>query len=103
LIGKAETSLDGIDIVAMRDGPQITNDQRDFLVAPVREDEILRALNSIGDLKAPGMDGFGAKFFKAAWSIVKKDVIAAVMEFFYDEKIYNAINSTLGYKKHSQP
>jgi hypothetical protein len=54
LTGKAETNLIGIDIVAMRDGPQITNDQREFLVAPVREDEILRALKSIGDLKALG-------------------------------------------------
>jgi hypothetical protein len=95
LMGKAETNLIGIDIVAMRDGPQITNDQREFLVAPVREDEILRALKSIGDLKAPGLDGFGANFFKVTWSTIKKDVIAAILEFFYDEKIYSAINSTL--------
>jgi hypothetical protein len=95
LMGKAETNLIGIDIVAMRDGPQITNDQSEFLVAPVREDEILRALKSIGDLKAPGLDGFGANFFKVTWSTIKKDVIAAILEFFYDEKIYSAINSTL--------
>ncbi|CAJ2661953.1 unnamed protein product [Trifolium pratense] len=95
LMGKAEDNLDGIDIVAMREGPQITNEQREFLVAPILEDEIFRALKSIGDLKAPGLDGFGANFFKTAWSIVKKDVIAAVMEFFYNEKIYSAINSTL--------
>ncbi|PNY02575.1 hypothetical protein L195_g025887 [Trifolium pratense] len=95
LMGKADTNLEGIDIVAMRDGPQITNDQKELLLAPIMEDEILRALKSIGDLKAPGMDGFGAKFFKSTWSIIKNDVIAAVMEFFYDEKIYSAINSTL--------
>lgn len=44
--------------------------------------EIEDALHGIGDLKAPGEDGCGAKFFKVCWSFIKKDVIAAVMEFF---------------------
>jgi hypothetical protein len=52
-------------------------------------------MKSIGDLKAPGLDGYGAKFFKTTWNIIKKDVIAAVMEFFNDETMYHAINSTL--------
>ncbi|KAI5445139.1 hypothetical protein KIW84_013408 [Lathyrus oleraceus] len=39
-------------------------------------------LEGIGDLKAPGIDGFGAKFFKASWHIIKGDVIEAIMEFF---------------------
>ncbi|XP_045791547.1 uncharacterized protein LOC123886260 [Trifolium pratense] len=43
LMGKADTNLEGIDIVAMRDGPQITNDQKELLLAPIMEDEILRA------------------------------------------------------------
>lgn len=45
--------------------------------------EIEYALHGIGDLKAPGEDGCGAKFFKVCWSFIKKDVIAAVMEFFF--------------------
>jgi hypothetical protein len=94
-MGRADTNLLGIDIVAMRAGPQFTNDQREMLVAPIQENEIYQALHCIGDLKAPGLDGYGAKFFKATWNIVKKDVIAAVMEFFTDEKMYSAINSTL--------
>lgn len=35
----------------------------------------------IGDLKAHGMDGYGAKFFKSTWSIVKSDLIVVVMDF----------------------
>jgi hypothetical protein len=77
----------------VRKSPQITNDQRVFLVAPILEDDIFRALKSNGDLKAPGLDGFGASFLKTTWSIVKKDVIAVVVDFFYDDKIYSAINS----------
>jgi hypothetical protein len=94
-MGTADTHLMGIDIVAMRAGPQVTNEQRDLLLAPIQEGEILLALKSIGDLKAPGLDGYSAYFFKATWSIIKKDVIAAVMEFFYENNIYSAINSTL--------
>ncbi|KAK2396003.1 hypothetical protein QL285_057684 [Trifolium repens] len=95
LMGKADTHLLGIDIVAMRAGPSLTSDQREILVGPILEDEIYRAMKSIGDLKAPGLDGYGAKFFKTTWNIIKKDVIAAVMEFFNDETMYHAINSTL--------
>jgi hypothetical protein len=95
LMGKADTNLMGIDIVAMRAGPQFTGDQREMLVSPIQEDEIYTALKSIGDLKAPGLDGYGAMFFKSSWNIVKYDVVAAVREFFVEEKIYHAINSTL--------
>ncbi|GKC44218.1 hypothetical protein Tco_1061940, partial [Tanacetum coccineum] len=46
------------------------------------EDEIREALASIDDNKAPGPDSYTAKFFKAAWFIVGKDVGDAVKEFF---------------------
>jgi hypothetical protein len=95
LMGRADSNLMGIDIMAMRAGPQFSTDQREMLVAPIQENEIYQALHCIGDLKAPGLDGYGAKFFKATWSIIKKDVIAAVMEFFRYETMYYAINSTL--------
>jgi hypothetical protein len=84
LMGKADTHLLGIDILAMRAGPSLTSDQREILVAHILEDEIYKAMKSIGDLKAPGLDGYGAKFFKTTWNIIKKDVMAAVMEFFND-------------------
>jgi hypothetical protein len=95
LMGKADSNLMSIDIMAMRAGPHLTSDQRELLVTPIREDEVYSALKSIGDLKAPGLDGYGAKFFKVSWGIVKEDVLAAVMEFFRDGAIYHAVNSTL--------
>jgi hypothetical protein len=95
LMGRAETSLMGIDITAMRAGPQVPIDQRNLLIAPIQENEIYQALRSIGDLKAPGLDGYGASFFKATWSITKPDIIAAVLEFFQENYIYSAVNSTL--------
>ncbi|CAK8534247.1 unnamed protein product [Lathyrus sativus] len=65
----------------MRKGPQITFDQRDMLVMPVTENEILQTLKDTGDLKALGVDGFGAKFFKASWTVVKQDVIDVILDF----------------------
>ncbi|MCI14621.1 ribonuclease H protein, partial [Trifolium medium] len=66
-MGKADTNLVGIDVVAMRDGPQITNEHRELLIAPITEEEILRALKNIGDLKAPGMDGSIVNHSQAAF------------------------------------
>ncbi|KAI5385305.1 hypothetical protein KIW84_072053 [Lathyrus oleraceus] len=95
LMGKANEELIGIDLVVMRGGPQLINDQRSMPVRPISEHEILQALKGIGDLKAPGVDGFGAKFFNVSWHIIKQDVIAAVMEFFNHNRMYPTINSTL--------
>jgi hypothetical protein len=95
LMGKADDNLRGIDIVAMRTGPQIPSDQRELLITPITEGEIYTSLKSIGDLKAPGLDGYGAHFFKSTWSIIKTDFLAAVWEFFYENSMYSAVNSTL--------
>ncbi|MCI25799.1 hypothetical protein A2U01_0046990, partial [Trifolium medium] len=53
------------------------------------------ALQSIGDLKSPGIDGYGAYFFKKAWKIVKPDVLGAVHDFFDNGRLYKAANCTL--------
>jgi hypothetical protein len=95
LMGKVDDNLRGIYIVAMRTGPQISSDHRELLITPITEGEIYTALKSIGDLKAPGLDGYGAHFFKSTWSIIKKDFLAAVWEFFYENSMYSAVNSTL--------
>lgn len=82
LMGKANHSLNHIDIGVMRKGRQVNMEQRKHLVSKVTVKEIEYALHGIGDLKAPGEDGYSAKFFEVCWSFIKKDVIAAVMEFF---------------------
>lgn len=47
-------------------------------MVPVSEKEVEIALKGIGYLKAPRIDGFGAKFFKASWQTMKHDMMGAV-------------------------
>lgn len=71
LIGKANDNLVDIDIMAMREGPQLNYDQKRMMISPVTESEIIKALMDIGDLKALGIIGFSAKFYKASLNTVK--------------------------------
>lgn len=41
------------------------------------------------------MDGFNVKFFKASWTIVKKDVVKDVLDLFDNNRMYAIVNYTL--------
>ncbi|CAK8531607.1 unnamed protein product [Lathyrus sativus] len=94
-MGKDVNSINHIDIEAMRMGKQLNMDHREYLTRNISEDEITKALKGIGDLKAPGLDGYEAKFFKASWTTIKTDAIAAVKEYFETSKMYKAFNNVV--------
>jgi hypothetical protein len=48
----------------------------------------------MGPLKAPGPDGFPARFYQKHWLVVKHDVIAAVQKFFVNGSLSEGINYT---------
>lgn len=81
-MGDRATTLPGVDLVTLRRGPQLSFHGQQLLMAPVTISEIDEAMASIDAAKAPGVDGFNAVFFKAAWPEVKHDIYAAVFEFF---------------------
>lgn len=95
LVGTAATRIEGIDITVMRNGPQVCCEHAESLIRPVTRLEIQDALNGIGDLKAPGLDGYNAKFFKATWGIIEHDVVKAVQEFFEHGRMYAAVNCSI--------
>lgn len=94
-MGTATKRIEMIDIVAIRKGNQLTQEECNFLINLLIETEIGQALKDTGDLKARGMDVYGAKFFMSTWSIVKKYFIVVVLEFFEEERMFKVINSTL--------
>jgi hypothetical protein len=52
------------------------------LDAPFTAQEIKAVIKDMPSEKAPGPDGFIGCFYKKCWSIIKDDVIQAIMSFF---------------------
>lgn len=59
------------------------------------EKEISDALFQIGPLKAPGPDGFHARFYQRNWGIIKGEVVDAVKQFFADGIMPEGLNDTV--------
>ncbi|GJW58496.1 RNA-directed DNA polymerase, eukaryota, reverse transcriptase zinc-binding domain protein [Tanacetum coccineum] len=95
-----------IEIVNDKNGVRYEGDQvaeqftvyvedAEIMVMHVSDMEIKEALFDICDNKAPGLDGYSAKFFKYAWSVIKNEVCDVVKEFFRTGKMLGEINATL--------
>ena len=61
---------------------KITPEMNNRLTEIPSDSEITEAARSINGGKAPGPDGFSAKFHHSYWHIVGKDVIENVRSFF---------------------
>lgn len=62
---------------------------------PITEKEMKETMFSIGDLKTPKEDGYGALFFKASWNTIKEDVIVVVQDFFINERMHKPLNNII--------
>ena len=67
-----------IDLIQTR----VTDSMNDGLCTDFSDKEIADALFQIGPLKAPGPDGFPARFFQRNWAVMREQVMAGVREFF---------------------
>ncbi|GJT58325.1 RNA-directed DNA polymerase, eukaryota, reverse transcriptase zinc-binding domain protein [Tanacetum coccineum] len=66
------------------------------MIKGVSDVEIKEALFDICDNKAPGPDGYTAKFYKKAWSVVGPHVCEAIKDFFFKNgKLLGEVNATL--------
>ncbi|KAL0286394.1 UNVERIFIED_CONTAM: hypothetical protein Sradi_7149200 [Sesamum radiatum] len=61
---------------------QITPAEASLLVATVTAAEVKEAFFDIEVESAPGPDGFGSAFYRAAWPVVGQSMLEAVGEFF---------------------
>ncbi|KAL4379687.1 hypothetical protein GQ457_02G039520 [Hibiscus cannabinus] len=93
-LGSVDDSVDTFsdDLLKQILGVELSAEIRDALVA---HKEIKDVLFSMNESKAPGPDGFSARFFQAAWGIVGADFLRAVQFFFGTSSLPDAFNSTI--------
>ena len=72
----------------------VTEEMNAKLCAPFTDKEIEVALFQMGPTKAPGPDGFPARFFQRHWSVMKDKIVAAVKLFFATRVMPEGVNST---------
>ncbi|KAG5523350.1 hypothetical protein RHGRI_035240 [Rhododendron griersonianum] len=72
----------------------ITDEMNGLLTRMVSDPEIKEAAFQLGDLKAPGPNGFNGLFYQQFWDTVGLDVSKAVKEFFNDGSLLKDFNST---------
>ncbi|GJX46892.1 sodium/hydrogen exchanger 6 [Tanacetum coccineum] len=65
------------------------------MVREVTDNEIKDVIFLMGDVTAPGPDGFTSDFFKKAWDVVSNDVTNAICDFFINGKLVKEINHTI--------
>lgn len=71
--------------------PEETNQ---YLTLIPSDSEIKEAAFSINSGKAPGLDGFSAKFYQAYWHIIGIDVCRDIREFFLSGELHPQQNET---------
>lgn len=59
--------------------PRVTDEMNESLCKPFSNEEVMAALDGIGDLKAPGPDGMHSIFYKKFWDVVGGKVTEEVL------------------------
>jgi hypothetical protein len=75
--------------------PRVTPVMNEVLAAEFSREEIKAALDSIGDLKAPGPDGMPAVFYKRFWETVGDTVVEEVLNVLQGGSIPEGWNETI--------
>uniref|UniRef100_A0A803N4Z2 Uncharacterized protein n=1 Tax=Chenopodium quinoa TaxID=63459 RepID=A0A803N4Z2_CHEQI len=76
-------------------GPVLTEDQGRQICRPFSLEDVKQALWGIEENKAPGLDGYSSKFFKASWHIVGQDLSLTILDFFQNGKLLSQVNTTV--------
>ena len=80
-----------LDLVEKR----VTDNKNSRLKSAFTAEEISDSIFQIGPLKAPGPDGFPARFYQRNWDVMREDVINGVLDFFERETLPEGINDTV--------
>ncbi|KAL4318418.1 hypothetical protein GQ457_18G016780 [Hibiscus cannabinus] len=96
-LGNVDPNVTGISDELLKDilGVELSEDMREGLIAPVLGKEIKDVIFVMNGDKAPGSDGYTAKFFQVAWEVVGADVVKGIQFFFDSCSLPIAFNSTV--------
>lgn len=75
--------------------PKVTDQTNVDLNRLVSDEEIKVAMESMGELKAPGPDGLNGLFFQKNWGTIGVDVSKAIRQFFEYGLLPSEMNETL--------
>lgn len=73
----------------------ISQEHNSTFLTPQSIDEIRQPTFSIDSSKAPGPDGFNAKFFKEFWMDLKEHIVQLVNSFFCEGVLSEKLNDTI--------
>lgn len=73
---------------------KVSVEMNDFLTSIPSDSEIHQAVLSINGGKAPGPDGFSAKFYQSYWHIISKDFCRDIRRFFSSDTLHPQQNET---------
>lgn len=74
---------------------KVTTHMNEELNLPISDLEIKLAVDSMGDMKAPGPDGLNGLFFQKNWDIIGRVVCTAVKDFFDNGQLPTELNETV--------
>ncbi|XP_062118466.1 uncharacterized protein LOC133832098 [Humulus lupulus] len=94
-LGNTSRATGQIDPDCIKYGHVLSLDDQLHLIKPFTYQEVRSAMFSINSVKSPGLDGYGAGFFKALWKDIGKEVSVAVLDFFTSGRISLLLNDTI--------
>jgi hypothetical protein len=75
--------------------PKVSEPMNEKLLKPYSAAKVKNALFSIGDMKAPGVDGLHAIFFKKCWDFLGDSLISEVLNAINNKIIPDGWNDTI--------
>jgi len=74
---------------------RVSHEMNECLEAPFSDDEVWKALQEMGDLKAPGADGIPSIFYKRFWSLVGDKLKEEVLSVLNGGRMPRGWNDTI--------
>ena len=73
---------------------KLSNEQREYLEAPLTEEEIFNAIRDTETNKSPGIDGIPIEFYSKFWNVLKDDFVEMANMIYIDQQTLTITQKT---------